>query len=272
MSNQLKSPSEFAMELVIHIIGTVATVAGCANPELSHWGFFSCIFHMLGTGVALLGDILEGFDRIRKHDLSLIQLSYMDRSTALFFMDLMPGTSMEEEMTKVSSLCEDIFDDPWIKADSRVDPIKFAQGLELLKNSLLGPIHKNKEGYICIGLELHSLSGLDIFKGWKREVCFNDTVGDYSNVHHVSSQPIDGYTDRGLAFTYWLKRYGVSSLPWSNFFGKGSFHALTNLWDETRLIMKGGNTVDDSRHTWNITDSGNNLITISLWKDPSDIM
>lgn len=46
MSEQVKSPSEFAMEFVIHIIGTVATVGGCTNAELTPWALGSYIFNI----------------------------------------------------------------------------------------------------------------------------------------------------------------------------------------------------------------------------------
>lgn len=273
MLEQLKSPSEFAMELVIHIIATVATVGGCANIPVPPWALYSCIFNMLGTVVTMLGGILTGLDRIRRHDMSFIQLGGVGITTSLFISDLSQNVSMREDIVMVSHLYEDVFEEPWAVEYNKVDFMEFNQGLDLVQNSLSGPIYKNKEGHECLTMELHSLSDLDIFKGWKKEVCFVDTTRGYWNPWDVSPQSFDDSAGRGAEFTKWLRRYGiVVSSPWYQFFGKGTFLVLSNLWDETKLITRGGTTVNNSNHAWNITDSGNTVMTVTLWKDLSNIL
>lgn len=274
MLEQLKSPSQFAMEVVIHIIATVATVAGCTNPALSAWAFFSCIFNLLGTAVTILGGILAGLDRLRQHDMSFVQLGGMGITTSLFITNLSLNETMGDDASMVSSLYEEVFKEPWAMENSNVDSVKLNQGLKLVQSALSGPLYKNNEGYTCLALDLYSFSDLDVFVGWKQEVCFNDVARGHWNPWDVSNQPVGEGADRGSEFSQWLKRYGVDavSLPWIKFFGKGTFHALSSLWDETKLIMKGGNTVDDSWYTWNVTDSGNTLVTVGLWKDLSGII
>lgn len=213
---------------------------------------------------------MTGLDTIRKHEfpgMSLINSSDLDQYDSLLF-DGSSSYSMEEEMTMMSMLHKDIFDDPWNIESSKLNSTEFNQGMELIRQSRLSPIYLNEEGDSCLTMELHILSGLEILRGWKREVCLNEVCRDSLNPWNISLQPI-GENEKELGFTNWSKRYGVDtlSLPWKQLFGRSTFNVLANLWNEVRIIIKGRSANNETKHVWSISNDGETLVKVSLWKD-----
>lgn len=274
MPEQLQSPTEFAMEFVTHINGMIGTMDGCTTLSLNSMPSLSCTFNMLVVAASLLNDILAGLNMVQEQPMSLNGFGDVDNKALFFINGTISSSSMEETMALMSGLYVDLFDDPWSKEETEVDSKKFYRAMELVNRSLLGPIYRNLEGGTCLALKLHTLSGFDVFKGWKQEVCLKHNTKEPSMSDDVAKQFTNDSTDRGSAFSNWLRKYGVESLslPWDKFLGKGSFHALANLWEQTKLIIRGEQMVGGHKHNWVFAEDGRTLVNVSLWKDPSDII